>query len=520
MLGDLVARSFLRALVALIGGYRDALRFTPGQKISFNYEAFVSSRSPSVQTFLEKMLQLQIFRQFIEGRLEMLNNGEGFSDEFEFELNMYEDKTTHRLKTQYKEWYGAMRKEGGAILKTVNPAMRTAFRNVKDKGRQAYKQVKSKMQNNEKTYSYSNNTHDSGEYKAHKPSSAPSSPTLPPKTSSSIKKSISGNVIGKTDKTVTYVRQKNTTADINDKTGGRLQNGFTKSLSVTNGLSAVNSSGGQSGSNRLAPEASPEVSDVDSEHSQEMLTFERIPIDLMTELHDFLHKKSSGDESSNSFKSNDSQNSHSSNSTQSNPIQLLAKPIPPPRSHINRKTIPDFLDGSGAQEVALIELDTPPDDVPKEDKNSLIFDPLFEPKTNQSQQNLTSNAFNCLKTDLSSLRFSLTPLTPNSSTNSLKTVVPNPVNPFLSFDNQRSGFGGQQSMVPNPVMAESSATNSALHTTQSLNDLMSQWSSPQMTKPKLLAKPLIVPSMSAQALVSNSTASNPFKTSNSWQHFD
>jgi len=102
MLGDGVARSFLRALVTLIGGYRDALRFTPGQKITFNYEAFVSTRPPSIQTFLEKMLQLQIFRQFIEGRLEMLNNGEGFSDEFEFELNMYEDKSTHRLKTQYK----------------------------------------------------------------------------------------------------------------------------------------------------------------------------------------------------------------------------------------------------------------------------------------------------------------------------------------------------------------------------------------------------------------------------------
>ena len=231
MLGDLVARSFLRALVALIGGYRDALRFTPGQKISFNYEAFVASRSPSVQTFLEKMLQLQIFRQFIEGRLEMLNNGEGFSDEFEFELNLYEDKTTHRLKTQYREWAGAMRKEGGAIMKSVNPAMRSAFRSVKDKGRQAFKQVKTKIQNNEKTYSYSSNTtnntqrmttaSDVADYRQHKPSSAPSSPTLAPK-GTSIKKSISGNVIGKTDKTVTYVRQTSKAAD----NSSRLLNGF------------------------------------------------------------------------------------------------------------------------------------------------------------------------------------------------------------------------------------------------------------------------------------------------------
>ena len=85
LLGEAVARAFLQALVHLIGGYRDALRFRQGEKITFSEEAFILSRSATVQPFLEQMLQLQIFRQFVEERLHMLNTGEGFTDEFEME---------------------------------------------------------------------------------------------------------------------------------------------------------------------------------------------------------------------------------------------------------------------------------------------------------------------------------------------------------------------------------------------------------------------------------------------------
>jgi len=49
----------------------------------------------------------------------MLNNGLGFSDEFELEACNYSEKSSSRLKHQYKEWTYAMRKEGSAFLKTV-----------------------------------------------------------------------------------------------------------------------------------------------------------------------------------------------------------------------------------------------------------------------------------------------------------------------------------------------------------------------------------------------------------------
>jgi DENN domain-containing protein 1 len=76
MMGDGVARVFLRALVQIIGGYRDALRFRQGEQITFCREAFLHSRQPALRPFLESMLHLQIFQQFIEERLEMLNSGQ------------------------------------------------------------------------------------------------------------------------------------------------------------------------------------------------------------------------------------------------------------------------------------------------------------------------------------------------------------------------------------------------------------------------------------------------------------
>lgn len=63
LLGDGVSRAFLRALVQLTAGYRDALTLEQGQSITFNQNAFVESRPSSMQPFLRKMLELQIFQQ-------------------------------------------------------------------------------------------------------------------------------------------------------------------------------------------------------------------------------------------------------------------------------------------------------------------------------------------------------------------------------------------------------------------------------------------------------------------------
>ena len=123
-LGDTVSRAFLQALVHLIGGYREALKYRQGEKVSFSDDEFVKSRSSSVQPFLMEMLQLQIFRQFIDGRLELLNSGKGFSDQFELEcVSFSEDKFK-------KSKFNNVKREGAALAKAVkekaNPAMKQA----------------------------------------------------------------------------------------------------------------------------------------------------------------------------------------------------------------------------------------------------------------------------------------------------------------------------------------------------------------------------------------------------------
>lgn len=163
LLGDGVSRAFLRALVQLTAGYRDALTLEQGQSITFNQNAFVESRPSSMQPFLRKMLELQIFQQFIEERLNMLNSGLGFSDEFEMEACSYSAKSGSKFMQQYREWTYAMRKESSAFFRSVKDK-------VKDKGKDmktAYKGLKWKGRSNRNDTSM----------RFHQPRSAPSSPT-------------------------------------------------------------------------------------------------------------------------------------------------------------------------------------------------------------------------------------------------------------------------------------------------------------------------------------------------------
>ena len=98
----------------LTGSYRDALRFHLGEKITFDSDAFVISRSPSMKPFLENLLQLQTFQQFIAERLDLLNAGQGFMDEFEIETNLWADKW--KTDSRYKDWLQNM-KVGTCVVK-------------------------------------------------------------------------------------------------------------------------------------------------------------------------------------------------------------------------------------------------------------------------------------------------------------------------------------------------------------------------------------------------------------------
>lgn len=145
--GDGVARAFLKAQAAFFGSYRNALKIEPEEPITFSEEAFVSHyRSGAMRQFLQNATQLQLFKQFIDGRLDLLNSGEGFSDVFEEEINMGEYAGSDKL---YHQWLSTVRKGSGAILNTVktkaNPAMKTVYKFAKDHAKMGIKEVKNRL---------------------------------------------------------------------------------------------------------------------------------------------------------------------------------------------------------------------------------------------------------------------------------------------------------------------------------------------------------------------------------------
>ncbi|KAI3362435.1 hypothetical protein L3Q82_012243 [Scortum barcoo] len=163
--GDGVARAFLKSQAALFGSYRNALQIESGEPISFNEETFVNHRSSAMRQFLLNAIQLQLsFKQFIDGRLDLLNSGEGFSDIFEDEINMgeYAGESAVLLIEQveawssdktYHQWLISVKKGGGAIFNTVktkaNPAMKNVYKFAKDHAKMRIKEVKSRLKQKE-----------------------------------------------------------------------------------------------------------------------------------------------------------------------------------------------------------------------------------------------------------------------------------------------------------------------------------------------------------------------------------
>ncbi|XP_049663674.1 DENN domain-containing protein 1B isoform X4 [Accipiter gentilis] len=148
--GDGVAKAFLRAQAALFGSYRDALRYKPGEPITFCENSFVKHRSSTTKQFLETAVNLQLFKQFIDGRLSKLNAGRGFSDVFEEEITA--GGFCGGNSRSYQQWVHTVKK-GGALINTAvtkaTPAVKTAYKFAKNQARQGIKEVKSKLKHKE-----------------------------------------------------------------------------------------------------------------------------------------------------------------------------------------------------------------------------------------------------------------------------------------------------------------------------------------------------------------------------------
>ncbi|XP_059107715.1 DENN domain-containing protein 1C isoform X1 [Peromyscus eremicus] len=128
--GEGVSRLFLKAQALLFGGYRDALVCIPGQPVTFSEEAFLAQKPGSpLQTFHKRAVHLQLFKQFIETRLEKLNAGEGFSDQFEQEIIACCGASSGALRS-YQLWVDSLKKGGDALLHSMKAKTRPAVRNM------------------------------------------------------------------------------------------------------------------------------------------------------------------------------------------------------------------------------------------------------------------------------------------------------------------------------------------------------------------------------------------------------
>ncbi|XP_077427274.1 DENN domain-containing protein 1B isoform X2 [Vanacampus margaritifer] len=108
-----VSRAFLRAQSVLFGGYKDALQNHKGGEVCFSKDLFLDHKSPSMRRFLQSAIHLQFFKQFIDGRLDILNRGKVPQDLFEEEI--LECETTGKSKS-YLQLVDHLKRGGGALI--------------------------------------------------------------------------------------------------------------------------------------------------------------------------------------------------------------------------------------------------------------------------------------------------------------------------------------------------------------------------------------------------------------------
>ncbi|XP_045546733.1 DENN domain-containing protein 1B isoform X2 [Salmo salar] len=113
-----VAKAFLRAQALLFGGYGDALKGNTNGQVMFCEEVFLDHRSSSMRQFLQSAVHLQLFKQFIDGRLELLNRGIEPDDLFEQEMLQCGTAEAGSTKA-YHQLVGNLKKGGGALILNV-----------------------------------------------------------------------------------------------------------------------------------------------------------------------------------------------------------------------------------------------------------------------------------------------------------------------------------------------------------------------------------------------------------------
>jgi hypothetical protein len=146
--GDGISRIFLSALVQIIGGYRDAIKY-PGSRLKFDNDAFIESQPSSHRAFASKIVELQIFQQFIEERLKFIESGSDLTDIFEIEVELHAERVGRKF-TKYKDFIKSIRNK-------ANPAMKNAMKGMKAIGKELKLKIK-ENRGHDKVVDYTNSS--------------------------------------------------------------------------------------------------------------------------------------------------------------------------------------------------------------------------------------------------------------------------------------------------------------------------------------------------------------------------
>jgi DNA-binding Lrp family transcriptional regulator len=104
--------------------YRDAIKYSEN-RMRFDNEAFINSSPQNYKNFVTKIVQLQVFQQFIEERLKLIQSNSEMTDEFEIEVELHAAKMGKKIH-QYKEYIRN-------IKGRTNPAVKNAVKSVTKK---------------------------------------------------------------------------------------------------------------------------------------------------------------------------------------------------------------------------------------------------------------------------------------------------------------------------------------------------------------------------------------------------
>lgn len=127
--GNRIPKIFLSSLVQIIGGYRDAIKYTDS-KLKFDNDVFIESQPLSNRAFVQKIVQSQIFQQLIEERLKLIQNGAEMSDEFEMEVELHAERMGRKFKFIKN------------FRSRANPAMKNAVKSVRAMGKELKLKIK------------------------------------------------------------------------------------------------------------------------------------------------------------------------------------------------------------------------------------------------------------------------------------------------------------------------------------------------------------------------------------------